>query len=76
MILQWAAEGKTSLQICQDRKEYAYLTLGILPPLELRLAFWMKAFVTLAHRPAGLALRENVLNLRFAACEVAVCWFP
>ena len=36
-------------------------------PRRLRLTFYMKALVTLAHRPAGLTLRENVLNLRFGA---------
>jgi hypothetical protein len=36
----------------------------------------MKALVALAHRPAGLTLRENVLNLGFAAREIALGWFP
>ena len=36
-------------------------------PRRLWLTFYMKALVTLAHRPAGLTLRENVLNLRFGA---------
>jgi hypothetical protein len=36
----------------------------------------MKALIALAHRPAGLTLRENVLNLGFAAREIAIGWFP
>jgi hypothetical protein len=40
----------------------------------LRLAFYMKAFVTFAHRPAGLTLREKILKLGFAAREVAIAW--
>lgn len=63
MILLWAAEGMKSPQIlagCLLRR--------------LGLAFWMQAFVALAHRTAGLALRENVLNLGFAAREIAVGW--
>jgi hypothetical protein len=36
----------------------------------------MKALVTLAHRTAGLTLRENVLNLGFAAREIAIGWLP
>jgi hypothetical protein len=36
----------------------------------------MKALIALAHRPARLSLRENVLNLGFAAREIAIGWFP
>jgi len=36
----------------------------------------MQALVALAHWPAGLTLRENVLNLGFAAREIAIGWFP
>ena len=42
----------------------------------LRLTFRMKALVALAHWLAGLTLRENVFNLGFAACEIAIGWFP
>jgi hypothetical protein len=44
--------------------------------LGLRLAFLMQPLVALAHWPAGLTLRENVLNLGFAAREIAIGWFP
>jgi hypothetical protein len=36
----------------------------------------MKAFVAFAHWPAGLTLRENVLNLRFGARQIALGWLP
>jgi hypothetical protein len=40
----------------------------------LRLAFWKKALVALAHRSAGLALRKDVLDLGFATREIAISW--
>jgi len=40
----------------------------------LRLAFWKKALVALAHRSAGLALRKDVLDLGLAAREIAISW--
>ena len=45
-------------------------------PRGLWLAFRMKTLVALAHWPAGLTFRENVLNLGFAAREIAIGWFP
>jgi hypothetical protein len=45
-------------------------------PRGLWLAFHMKALVALAHWLAGLTFRENVFNLGFAACEIAIGWFP
>ena len=39
------------------------------------MAFLMKALVALAQWPAGLALRKDVLNLGFAAREIAVGWY-
>lgn len=71
MILQWTGVGMKSPQILQVRN--THLTPGGLLR-RLGLAFWMQALVALAHRPAGLALRENVLNLGFAAREIAVGW--
>ena len=56
-------------------QESKHLTLGILLS-RLRLAFLMKALVAFAHRPAGFALRENVLNLGFAAREIAISRYP
>ena len=73
MILLWAAVGMKSPQIWRGRN--THLTPGCLPR-GLRLAFRMQALVTLAHRPAGLALRENALNLGFAAREIAAGWYP
>ncbi len=75
MILLRAAEGKTSPQIGRSEKKTLHLTLDVLLR-GLRLTFWMKALVALAHRPAGLALRENVLNLGFAAREITIGWDP
>ena len=71
MILLWAAEGMQSPQILQGRN--THLTPGCLLR-RLGLAFWVQVLVALAHRHAGLALRENVLNLGFAAREIAVGW--
>ena len=56
-------------------QESKHLTMEILPR-GLRLAFLMKALVAFAHRPAGFALRENVLNLGFAARVIAIGWYP
>jgi hypothetical protein len=36
----------------------------------------MKTLIALAHWPAGLTLREDVLNLRLTAREIAIGWFP
>ena len=41
----------------------------------LRLAFWKEALVAFAHRPAGLALRKDVLDLGFATREIAISWY-
>ena len=41
----------------------------------LRLAFWKEALVALAHRPAGLTLRKDVLDLGFATREIAISWY-
>jgi len=73
MILLWAAVGMKSTQIWRGRN--THLTVGCLLR-GLGLAFRMQALVTLAHRPAGLAPRENVLNLGFSAREFAACWYP
>ena len=73
--LLWAADRKRSLQICRSGKNTPHLTLGVLLQ-GLGLALRMQALVALTHRPDGLALRENVLNLGFAAREIAVGWYP
>jgi hypothetical protein len=61
-----AAEEVTSAYIRPIGQQEALPHPGALPR-RLRLTFYMKAFVALAHRPAGLTLRENILNLRFGA---------
>lgn len=70
-----AAEEVTSPYIRPIGQHEALLHPGALPG-RLRLTFYMKALVTLAHRPAGLTLRKNVLNLRFGARQIALGWLP
>jgi hypothetical protein len=74
-ILLWTEEKMKSAKIRQARQQQASPHPGCLPR-RLRLTFHMKALVTFAHRPAGLTLRENVLNLGFTARQIAVGWFP
>ena len=69
--------GQRGQEITKDSagQERTHLTQSCLSR-GLRLASYMKALVALAHWPAGLTLRENVLNLRFTTREIAIGWFP
>jgi len=75
-ILLWAAEGmKVTADSAGQEKKRRTSTLCVLLQ-GLGLGFRMQALVALAQRLAGLALRENVLNLGFAARKIAVSRYP
>jgi hypothetical protein len=74
-ILLGPQRAKVTADLAGRRKTRLTSPLGVYLQ-GLRLACWMKALTALAHRPAGLALRENVLYLGFAAREIAIGWFP
>ena len=76
MILLWAAEGEERhRKFGESGKKKPLLTPRVLLG-RLRLTLLMKTLIALAHRSAGFALGENVLNLGFATCEIAICWYP
>jgi hypothetical protein len=75
MILLGPQRDESHRRFGGQKRKRRISTLGVLLR-GLQLAFLMKALVALAHRPAGLALREDVLNLGFAAREIAIGWFP
>jgi hypothetical protein len=62
-------------KIRQVRQQQAPLISSALP-IGFRLTFRMKALVALAHRPAGLTLRENIFDLGFSARKITIGWFP
>ena len=75
MILLWIAGEGRHYRFGRSKRTIPYIPLGVLLR-RLRMTLLKKPLVALAHRPAGLALRENIFNLGFAACEIAICWYP